>query len=1279
MGTFSPKIITCCPDKISYLTTKIESSKINVEIGDYARLAKLFPQHNKLFLAKIRGLVAIPIFEDLYHLKNLNNGEITQLVQRKVLQVVDQSKSPIRGTILKDFLHYAFLFPELKEEIRKKLSYQEALGDLSIHGLAIYMEFFPDKKDEIVSMYNRYHTVPFTQDELKYLFKENNKLLELVIHDHIATHFYIKNFDEISEDFARLPERIKIIIARSIQFIANNEKNIKSFLEKNPELASYLGIEKISRIKKLKVGSLLFDANPENPDFKFERFYCLTSLSRDVSSEEKTQKPTFLHVAKLSGAVLESIRKRGEEDFSQIVVLRVVDIEAGKERDLLELLNKLPKLLHVALPHVLRGNAQITAYLSEKGITHEFVDYKQKYKLVKKEERISPSGASDRLRVGAGRGVGGLKVMGSKGIEGSAAGGDVAGVGAASQNPSTGLFKRVAGHGVRAGVSGSDLHGNPFDETDVAGEDSFISAGAGGIVGPVSRGFAGKKAITGPQIVAASGYESEESDKEDVVAEEGAGGGKSPDKKTPSSNPLPRPATPVDILEPGDDRNEPLESAVEESGVGVGGGGGRKKIGGKDALFVPADDKEEADIADRETGPRTFFMPLQDRDYLPPLLPLPLLPKLDESFELEKIEDEEKLKEAVFNSENKKILIVAKSGVDAHANYLIAEARGRGKSVFYIDSPRKIDFDRLNLLLVKHASGVDPIISPSGLLGEFLGLEPKANSLLFINWSAFNSRERLALNTLIDLHRTIHGRDIAGEMPIVSFYKDQPKDPSFISRHNKSFTSDLNLSRKEIVVEAATAEGPIIVDLQGFPNWRRTLFGRVILVDNKMQWQKSQFVCDLEVGKINFEILNISKEDQVKLRYELEQAKAMRFLEYHGYEIPINPNLKFKFPAKVFDFSRFEECFLEKSVTYDRITAPSQYQIINTFLFDILLQDKKVAGGNYIEEDGLIIRASRSEDRILKLFITSELSQNQWYCLFRQANDLGVTLDLKLAPGINAPSKIKIKSLVGVEEAKAAHEDFVAARSPMPRIIVSNDTNKVAESLKSTETYAVIDVEDFSYQDLVENIDFKYKADNSGFKNFEKITSKLLEQLRLGRKVILKGKFDSDLLQMLHPMLVGKAPEFDGIAESLVVIIEEPTLSRSSREHESLKFLPKIYYELRYEEKTAVKDVKIKREELDKSSLDYDSKRKSDEFIEKRRRDFIELINESNLVQMIGHSGVGKSRLMKMFEENPRCGIRIYREMKDFESWAEDIDVGVTKILFIDESNIEDTNTKSHL
>ncbi len=615
---------------------------------------------------------------------------------------------------------------------------------------------------------------------------------------------------------------------------------------------------------------------------------------------------------------------------------------------------------------------------------------------------------------------------------------------------------------------------------------------------------------------------------------------------------------------------------------------------------------------------------------------------------LHQVKNEEDLELEI--GKKKKVLIVT-SNVDGHSNHLLAQAHER--KVFYIDSPAKIDIAIKNLFLPETG---DPIIRDVGLLEGFLdgGEEERKVAenkfpLLIINWDAFTPSDRVALNSLLDERdRRIHEREIPDQTQIISLCSSTPKDLSFLSRHDLSLSSEISFSTKSLTSEREAIE----IDLQGFPDWRSYFFGRVVLKDEKMEWEKSKFVEALERGSENFIIKNISDEAAEELHYELAQAKALGHFKYHGHYLFLPENFTLDCKANVFDFSKFIVP-IKSNVTYDQ--APKDCVLINGYLFDQLLQRTEIIDGEYHEIHGLIREKS---DEILKIFISEDLSESQWYCLLNQADgDTG--LRIYLAPNVKIPAGIDVCEIgVDVREIDfdGGEEESKASADPAkPKICISNNADKTARLLASAgDYYAIINVEDLSYQDLCFATNFD--LDGNNFRNFRKNKSQFLESLEARKKIVLKGKFAPDLLQMLHPLLVGEYP-------NLTVIIEDESLISPS-------FLAEKNCEIRDEKEARKSPAENYHEILDRSKLDADSERKSDEFIAARKSKFVEMLDTSNLLQLVGHSGVGKSRLMKMFEEEGQ--FKIHREMKNFEEWAKNDGDGKVKILFIDESNIED-------
>ncbi|MFT6331815.1 MAG: hypothetical protein ACJAW3_000133 [Lentimonas sp.] len=162
-----------------------------------------------------------------------------------------------------------------------------------------------------------------------------------------------------------------------------------------------------------------------------------------------------------------------------------------------------------------------------------------------------------------------------------------------------------------------------------------------------------------------------------------------------------------------------------------------------------------------------------------------------------------------------------------------------------------------------------------------------------------------------------------------------------------------------------------------------------------------------------------------------------------------------------------------------------------------------------------------NKDKTLPLFITSKLSDNQWYILLNKAQIHNVQLEIYLAPNIPLPEKVKHNKLNFIPP-----ESTSKSLENIPTIIVSNDAGQTIRGLG--DNYVVIDLEDVTSEDLT--VGATFETFEGGFNNFEKTRSDLITALKQGKKIILKGRFDPELLQILEPFLSGKEiNQFDDV------------------------------------------------------------------------------------------------------------------------------------------------------
>jgi hypothetical protein len=608
----------------------------------------------------------------------------------------------------------------------------------------------------------------------------------------------------------------------------------------------------------------------------------------------------------------------------------------------------------------------------------------------------------------------------------------------------------------------------------------------------------------------------------------------------------------------------------------------------------------------------------------------------------------------ILDCNKERVLVVAKDNFNKHANLLLAGAVADSRLVYYIDSPAKIDLNIPTLRITDAGT----TICQRGFIADFIEAAKTAQKkpLLLVNWDAFKGDERTQLNTLIDDEASIHCEKLPA-LQIISLCGKKPADGSFLSRHkiaieaNCTFPEDKKSRDKDVIT----------IDVQGFSNWREYLFGHIVLKNNEPQWKRSEFIEQLiaaqadDKAPCSFEIINLAPEAKKAFQYEYEQAKSFGGFYYNGYPVKLPANLHISVSEKPFDFTGFKNYEINSEATFDKV--PSTAKLVNTVLFDQLLHGKNVVNGVYTETPGLIEMAGSK----LELFITSNLSESQWYCLLHQAAKRNLELDIYAAPGVEIPAKL--------ERGKAQPVTNKATKK-LPLIYVSNNTSRVVEKAKETNPEMLdINVEDYSYQNLVSDIDFKLGEKFHDFKKCESpLITKLKTELKKGEKIILRGQFSGELLNLLHPLLIAQAPEFEYIGSNLIVVLEDSSINSSKiKSCEALNWLPETAYKILHSRTPTIKESQKIFEFADRSSDLTNSKERSDEFIAQRKRMLFSSFEQNSIIQLVGDSGVGKSSLMKSIEKDGHY--KVYRDLAQLEACAND--KSTNKILFLDESNID--------
>ena len=749
--------------------------------------------------------------------------------------------------------------------------------------------------------------------------------------------------------------------------------------------------------------------------------------------------------------------------------------------------------------------------------------------------------------------------------------------------------------------------------------------------------------------------------------------------------------------------------------------------------------------------------------------------KLKNLNQLEEIKDlitfEENFKN--FMKKNKSSLFLKTDQGEELKNYLLkmgSSLRDSGASVsntpsetsfktFCISSPDlTVKKPTLNIAQDTQIAKITDITPLSSFL-ENAKKESDKQHVLIIDWGKFNASSQVAFNTMFDNERKIDNEKIPDNVRIVCIDSSKQKitDSSILSRFGKSY--DLSSIEKDKYTNLSSTNSSqdkkiIEIDGEGFVNWQEKLFGRVVLNGDKMEWQKSDFVQNLESEhkkplQLNFK--NFSSEQQKEMKLFFDQGKSSGLINYHNYEIKIPSDLTVDFVKKEFEFAEVLNSFkviespqaqtqfdifniiktslsgiflninntfscdifkdlIKKdtstlSIYQDSLGSnklPKDVHLINSHLFDKLLAQPKIKDGKYHEELGLIQESSKSGNGTLKLFLSENLSDQQFYCLINQAKQHEVSLELYLAKDVKMPDK-------GFDEFVPKHppiksfdlsEWFQDQLKPLSeiqsifspnlnnqqkRIIITNNIEESLAEFKQNQppgkALNLVNIEDVLYGDLFEKNQYKLTQNRDGTHHFsfEKIESDIKTKLEKGEIVVLKGQFSDELLSILHPQILDMQQKFS----NLHFIIEDKNISESKSESTKLSWFDSSLYEVKHALKTAeqagdgkIGEGKFVQEPPDcvGDQIPENSSLKAQEFIDERKKTLKDLLEKNSALQIFGHSGVGKSSLFLELKNEgftKKNDVAIYNELSSFEKWAKDKSSNKTKILVIDEFNVD--------
>ncbi|KTC76917.1 AAA family ATPase [Legionella brunensis] len=614
---------------------------------------------------------------------------------------------------------------------------------------------------------------------------------------------------------------------------------------------------------------------------------------------------------------------------------------------------------------------------------------------------------------------------------------------------------------------------------------------------------------------------------------------------------------------------------------------------------------------------------------------------------------------------------------------LQSHCKNISRPIYYINSPEDLV---CSAPFVKR-EGIKGVLQkgPGGPLHDFLiQYYDKSNPpVLLVNYANFNADDIVNFNGLLDEIRQADGTPLPQEALVIGLINPSKPDcyqgEDFYSRFDQVEICPLTKQTIEEalpespVVEKTSDEKTFVIDLYHSADWEERLLGRWGIDKDDLYFQEGELQKAL-ASNLPIEIKNGTWEDK-KFTRLWQQIKIHKTITYANQKIDI--------PEKVQFFKTEGYPYLIPKMA--PVFIPNAEVLNPTRLSQFFYQYQYNAQQQILEKRPGILESYAKKQLIVNL--TRFLNDDEQAMLLLECKKHEVKMILRFNPA-GEPISFNKSSLTKTE------------------VITSTDVDTtVAQITQDSRDWQVIDVSECEAADLLFSIKGHLNKESLRFE-FSETKQAVLTALAANKKVILKGRFSSELADLLAPLILERQNSGAEANGNLVIVsdgkneeqfsyadpskhevsvadkkqqlaLEFPsslvdTLSDSLLEKESLS---KLQARLAFQKKhpTSSTDdawkgmlglpAAIKLPEFDA----IHSSEKAALFVEGRLTAVNDILDNSPYVFLTGLTAVGKSTFVEKSLNDKQN--TLYQGESRLLDWATDT-TDARKILFIDEANI---------
>ncbi|VEB32777.1 hypothetical protein [Legionella cherrii] len=369
-------------------------------------------------------------------------------------------------------------------------------------------------------------------------------------------------------------------------------------------------------------------------------------------------------------------------------------------------------------------------------------------------------------------------------------------------------------------------------------------------------------------------------------------------------------------------------------------------------------------------------------------------------------------------------------------------------------------------------------------------LNPNESFTWFINWSAPKARH-VSLNSVIDNE----DRKL-GDLPI------PPNVHIVVGMDERSAfkMGDDFYSRFDAISQAPEIPSVILPEIKPnqpisdndvlFPsllNWESIFLGRHTFDEGTLDIAPGALL-KASKNKTTKLVLHNAPFEDPKFRFLIKELLAKKRFFFNGewHELHKDFHLEFAQP----DLSTYPEVLTPKE-------TPAKKRIVNQTTLPLFSGQYKITKNHTLKP----LPGFFAADAALELIVTDNLTEIQWYSLLREAQKASCALTIKATPKVFIPEPLK-KWVIPIEP--------LGQKS---RLIISNDLDDAEEKYKAEGAITINVDPKTNFNSLFFHVSLKDKQ-------FKGQDTELLEAIKGGQPVILKGQFSTTFAQQVQTLFV---------------------------------------------------------------------------------------------------------------------------------------------------------------